>query len=285
MPDPPTFGPDGVITPATVPPGSPPRDTQPYAPRARAAWAECRAFQIAALVGPGSTAEQAEQTISLLDCMAEKGWIQAFLGPDIDTEAHNTAMIACGAGRPVELILITCDAHSIDDAGVISPTPVRSGTTGFFTAATAQLPERIAVGERFTIDLPNVSLRVASRVENFTVISQTDFVRVIHVTSSILIPDSVVVHAVVAQSPLDPADVGTSTINLRFVGKASGGSQLEFPATSFDAVAGAVGTSIEVSLTHFENTLLLRSPGNTTLSIRAMCTPETNVLASIIVTE
>ena len=65
----------------------------------------------------------------------------------------------------------------------------------FFTVATALLPERIAVGERFTVEVPSVSLPLTSHVENFTVISQSDFVRVIHVTGSIVIPDSVVVHS------------------------------------------------------------------------------------------
>jgi hypothetical protein len=284
--DPPSFGPDGVPIPATVPAGSPPRDLQPFAPeRARAAWANCRDFQIAALAGPGRTSEQTEQIMSLLDCMAEQGWIQAFGDPDADTEAHNTAMTACGAGRPVGQITMTCDAYSIDDAGVIAPTPVRSGGAGFFTVATARLPDPIAVGERFTVEVPSVSLPLASRVENFTVISMSDFVHVIHVTGSIVIPDSVVVHSAVPQPPPDPADVGPSTVTLRFVVEAAGGSEIAFPEASFDAVAGAVGTSIEVSLVHFENTLLLQGPDGTTVSIRSMCTPATNVLAGTTVTE
>ncbi len=285
--DPSSFGPGGVITPGTVPPGSPPPDVQPFAPeRARAAWANCRDLQIAALAGPGTTPEQKDQTMALLDCMAEQGWIQAFLGPgiDIDTEAHNTAMTACGAGRPAGLIPITCDAYSIDDVGVIAPTPVRSGGTEFFIVATARLPDPIAVGQRFTVEVPSASLRLASQVENFIVISMSDFVRVIQVTGAVVIPDSVVVSSAVAQPPLDPADVGPSTVALRFAIEAAGGSEIAFPAASFDAVAGAVGTSIEVSLIHFETTLLLQRPDGTTVSILSRCTPTTNALAGTIVT-
>ncbi len=73
--------------------------SQPFDPAvAAAAWRACRHLYVPlARDVPGATGAQ---QLALLDCMADKGWIQAFMGPVADLSALEADRVSCVATAP-----------------------------------------------------------------------------------------------------------------------------------------------------------------------------------------
>ena len=162
---------------------------------------------------------------------------------------------------------------------MIGATPVRSGVRGFSTVARAELPDEVTTGQTFTVTVPSDSAFLISTTEQFSVVTQRDFLRVFGVTGG------TVVAASVSHTPAEnaPATADETKVSLGLTTAVAGGAEVVFPAARFHVVAGDAGTSVEVSLLRYESTLDLQNTDGSIITIRATCAVDPNVLAAVTV--
>jgi hypothetical protein len=182
------------------------------------------------------------------------------------------SVIAAQPGR----VPIVCDAFVVDENGVIAPTPVQTGASGFWIAAHVVVPETIPASAVASVEVRSMPMQLASMVAGFPVIEQRDFVRVFAVRGAALVPGSVTQDAASGALALE----GEGTVALVLGAGAPGGGEVTFPASSFDVLAGAAGTTLEIALERAEITLVLQRVDGGAVTIRAICTPEVGVLAT-----
>jgi hypothetical protein len=281
VPDPPSMGPDDTApVHATVAPGAPPRAAQPFAPDvATSAWAGCRDLHRGAMRASGMSAPQVDEVMIFLDCMATYGFIQSFLGEDVDRAAHAAASAACSTPDS-GAVALTCDAFVIAPDGTLGAAPVRSGAQGYSTVADADAPAQAAAGQPFGVTLPSTTLRLTDRADEFTVVAQRDFVRTFRVDGGTVTPGSATLSA---PSTTSTVTSDATTVVQHDAIEGPGGGSITFPQAQFEVAGTTAGTDVNVSVAGHENTLELATADGTTILVRAVCVPAPNVLATTVV--
>jgi hypothetical protein len=186
-----------------------------------------------------------------------------------------TRSSTCGERAEPMTGSMACDVYVVGPDGSVGTTAVRTGVRGFSTVAEAELPDQVAEGERFVVTVPGDSQVLTSTAEQYSVVTQRDFVRVFGVTGGSIVAGSV------AQTPAEnaPANSDEATVSLGFTATVAGGDEVAFPAARFEVVPADAATSVEVSLLRYESTLDLRDINGAMLTIRAVCAVDPNVLA------
>jgi hypothetical protein len=178
-----------------------------------------------------------------------------------------------------EEVPITCDAFLIEPDGMIDPNPVATALPGFHTVASAATPTNARPGQRFGVLVPSEGLVLASTAQGLPVVAQNDFLRVFDVTGATVVAGSV------GQSPPQGTTASTTSTTVRLGVSVSvpGGHEMTFPAAQFEVVADNNVSSVTVALARWEGTTRLQNTDGSVLSVRAVCSPDSNLLASTVI--
>lgn len=260
------------------------RTAQPFPPEvASSAWATCRDLQLEALRDQGMPAAEIDSIIGFLDCMASQGWIQSFLGDITDRSAHEAATATCQGRAPHADIALTCDAFIVGPDGAIAAAPVRTGVRGNLSAALIEAPLTAVAGQPFVVNVPSVSLRLAATTETFDVVAQHDFVRRFQVAGGEVTAGSA---RYLTPTPTDVATSDATQVNLATAASGAGGTDFTFAPAQFEVRGATPGTDVTVSMIAHESTLDLAAADRdgSALTIRVVCTPDPNILATTTLT-
>lgn len=255
-------------------------DKQPLDPTVTsAAWSVCRPlvllwFQVSGQQPPQSALDS-------MDCMATKGFIEMFTAGEIDEAARAEAKSECSHSLPLAEGGLRCDIFSIDSAGALSTEPVRPDVLGFGAGAAATAPPTATVGAPITVTISALEAHLVDSGLGFAILDHRDIVRTFTISGATIVPGSLV-----ADPAIDPgAEITATATTVVFDWKATiaGGEIVTFPAAHFDVVANAPG-AVTVVFSSYDNTMRVRDSVGTEMTVRAMCTTDDRVLATITVT-
>jgi hypothetical protein len=184
--------------------------------------------------------------------------------------------LTMASGATAEQVPITCDAFLVEPDGTINPSPIAHDLPGYHTVASAVTPADARPGQQFGVRIPSEGLVLASTAQGLPVVAQNDFVRVFEVTGARVVAGSV------SQSPPQGTTMSTTstTVTLGVSTSVPGGHEMTFPAAEFDVVADDNASTVTVSLARWEGTTRLQNTDGSVLAVRAVCSPDSNLLAS-----
>jgi hypothetical protein len=244
--------------------------SQPFDPTVSgAAWIRCVEEMTAYLEVAPASPEPVTTVLARQSCMADQGFIEAFLPREIDSTQHGQAQGFCSGDAPSPAGLLICDAFRIAAAGTMETDPVRADFEQLITVD-GTAPPTSSVGSAFVVTIRPYELTMPPTLYGFTVVDGSSFVRAFTVDGGTIDPASVR-----SAPPAEPdvtvtAESDGTTATFRYDSVVVATESITFPEATFEVTPSAPGRVV-TTFSGYEQSITFDVEGEQRV-VRILCT-------------